>query len=507
MTGRILKTVDSVFANVASKKDCEQLCVSSSYRCHSYDFGDTGLKICRLSHHSSSTLKGIREPYLAASEATTYELASCFNVSVECQSNYMIAKVRTNRVFNGKIYGKTRPNSCTIDIENKLDFELYLGFNDIDCDVQQESPGRFGSDVIIQHHDMIVTSDDVGLKVRCNYNLANTTIVSNANLNVQGGLSQTGAENTVVASPNVTLRVTDRTGADILSAKVGDPLALRFEIVEKESPYEIFVRDLIAMDGLDSSEIVLIDSRGCPTDFSILGTVFEVNGTAQVLQSNFDAFKFPTSDLVQFRALVTPCIPRCDPVQCDITNYYGKKQSTTSYGRRKRRQVDGFDTSSDQDVMVAGVIRISDKFELAQDSGSGSEAGEDEDTHSWLPLPNDQQCLNTLTFSLGAMVFVFIQCLILGIWSFCYFSRQRRKREDSLVSSLCSRPNSVSERLEPFFPVSIWPSKRSTSDLCDLDHHSRVANNHRRGSPKLAHLDEFQSDLEHTFGRLHPRNL
>lgn len=53
-----------------------------------------------------------------------------------------------------------------------------------------------------------------------------------------------------------------RLGLDINSAQVGDTLALRFEIEEKESPYEIFVRDLVAMDGLDSSEIVLIDSRG-----------------------------------------------------------------------------------------------------------------------------------------------------------------------------------------------------------------------------------------------------
>lgn len=30
--GRILKTVDSVFANIQSQKECEKLCVSSSYR-------------------------------------------------------------------------------------------------------------------------------------------------------------------------------------------------------------------------------------------------------------------------------------------------------------------------------------------------------------------------------------------------------------------------------------------------------------------------------------------
>ena len=62
----------------------------------------------------------------------------------------MVAKVRTNRVFDGRMYGKSRPNSCTVDVRSSLDFELYLGFNDINCDVRQEIPGKYASDVIIQ---------------------------------------------------------------------------------------------------------------------------------------------------------------------------------------------------------------------------------------------------------------------------------------------------------------------------------------------------------------------
>ena len=62
----------------------------------------------------------------------------------------------------------------------------------------------------------------------------------------------------------------------------------------------------------------------------------EVNQTARTLQTDFDAFKFPTSDIVQFRALVTPCIPRCDPVRCDVTDSYGRSENMRSYGRRRR---------------------------------------------------------------------------------------------------------------------------------------------------------------------------
>jgi hypothetical protein len=51
LSGKILKTVDSVYQDVASVDECRELCLSSPYRCHSYDYGDTGDMVCRLSHH------------------------------------------------------------------------------------------------------------------------------------------------------------------------------------------------------------------------------------------------------------------------------------------------------------------------------------------------------------------------------------------------------------------------------------------------------------------------
>lgn len=79
------------------------------------------------------------------------------------------------------------------------------------------------------------------------------------------------------------MRITDRNGQDIMqSAEVGDPLALKFEIIDKNSPYEIFVRELVAMDGVDSSEIILIDSDGCPTDHFIMGPLYKSSDSGKV---------------------------------------------------------------------------------------------------------------------------------------------------------------------------------------------------------------------------------
>lgn len=38
----------------------------------------------------------------------------------------------------------------------------------------------------------------------------------------------------------------------------------------------------------------------------------------KILEASFDAFKFPTTEIVQFKALVTPCLPACEPVSLNI---------------------------------------------------------------------------------------------------------------------------------------------------------------------------------------------
>lgn len=100
------------------------------------------------------------------------------------------------------------------------------------------------------------------------------------------------SEEVIVDSPNVAMKITDRNGQDVMqSAEVGDPLALKFEIIDRNSPYEIFVRELVAMDGIDSSEIVLIDSDGCPTDYFIMGPLYKTADSSKVGRSLSEIIK------------------------------------------------------------------------------------------------------------------------------------------------------------------------------------------------------------------------
>ena len=49
-----------VLQDVPTMEACRDLCLTAPYRCHSFDYGDTGERVCRLSHHTSTTLTQIQ---------------------------------------------------------------------------------------------------------------------------------------------------------------------------------------------------------------------------------------------------------------------------------------------------------------------------------------------------------------------------------------------------------------------------------------------------------------
>ena len=98
----------------------------------------------------------------------------------------MVAHVKTSKVFNGKIYAKSKPNSCVSDINNSLEFEIKMPYHGLDCDVKEPSHGKYTNDIVIQHHDMIVTTQDLGLSIHCQYDLSNKSVSNNVQLEVDG---------------------------------------------------------------------------------------------------------------------------------------------------------------------------------------------------------------------------------------------------------------------------------------------------------------------------------
>jgi hypothetical protein len=375
---RILKTVDSIYQDIKTEPECRKRCLQAPYRCHSYDLGDSSNPVCRTSHLDRNSLQQIQEPYLDIQGALSYELDSCYNVTVTCRSREMVARVKTNKLFNGKIYAKNAPLSCMNDITNSMDFELSMAFNDQCNIVKSHSNGVFSNEIVLQHNDMIVTNSDMGLNVKCQYDLRNQTVYNNINLDdFMSGREpiDIASQSAVVRSPNISMQILRQDGNHITQAQVGDSLLLRFQITDERSPFEIFVRDLYAMDGVGGAEIMLIDGEGCPTDPTIMAAMSNVKGNGQMLEAQFDAFKFPTSETVAFRGLVTPCIPHCEPVHCQNRVYDGTVYEAESYGRRRRRRrrsvapqaaplvaANGKASAAPEEVVVRNSIEIKDKF-------------------------------------------------------------------------------------------------------------------------------------------------
>lgn len=259
---RVLKTVDSIYQDIGSLEECKQKCLNAPYRCYSFDYGDTSERVCRTSHLDQASLMAINEPYLEVTGAITYELATCFNVSIQCRAREILVQVSSSKSFSGKIYAKSRPDTCVTDVSQATHFELAMKYHNQEgaCDVRassSQSQGVFSNEIVIQHHDRIMTTQDVGLSVFCQYDLGNRSVTNNIDLAIepldegpagegkQAGagshsankspLTITGLATTVVRSPNVTMRITNMNGQPVSSATVGDRLALLFEVEEKTS--------------------------------------------------------------------------------------------------------------------------------------------------------------------------------------------------------------------------------------------------------------------------------
>lgn len=294
----------------------------------------------------------------------------------------------------------------------------------------------------------------MGLSVTCQYDLANKTVANLVDLKLTGEIVPSLYEESVVDSPNVIMRVADEQGQDTKTATVGDPLSMIFEILDPDSPYEIFVRDLVAMDGATDTELTLIDERGCPADPTIMSELKKSLSSDKILLSRFDAFRFPSSDMVQFRAMVTPCMPTCPPVTCDVLDYTGQTRQVESYGRKKRstalmprtkRQADP------EEVLVVQTLRIVDKkkglalpqqtYDELTNSATNSSLRNYVRETSMLPT-HPEKCVEENTLISGAVIFLVIQIIILSMFVFLW-----KKKRENQAKEVITPPESTTDSL------------------------------------------------------------
>lgn len=139
--------------------------------------------------------------------------------------------------------------------------------------------------------------------------------------------------------------------------------------------------------------------------------------------SYFDAFKFPSSEVVQFRALVTPCMPSCEPVQCDQEDAGGELRSVQSFGRRRRRRSSA--ATAREDLLLVQSIQITDKFGFNRNKSESSRRyGEDMSSMYLESEVGEGLCVSVFGVLLAGAVFLAVQLAIVGAWA-CVWQRRR----------------------------------------------------------------------------------
>lgn len=171
----------------------------------------------------------------------------------------------------------------------------------------------------------------------------------------------------------------------------------------------------------------------------------------QILLSHFDAFKFPSSEVVQFRALVTPCMPSCEPVQCDQEESTGELRSVISYGRRRRRSALTSASQAREDLLLVQSIQITDKFGFERDGKSANASAarenvfiESEETASSVM----GMCINLGEVIVAGTVFLAVQVAIIVAWTFTWQRRKQMLKHQEALSVSVSVPGMHSGRAD-----------------------------------------------------------
>ena len=165
--------------------------------------------------------------------------------------------------------------------------------------------------------------------------------------------------------------------------------------------------------------------------------------------------------MVQFRAMVTPCMPTCPPVVCDVLDYTGQSRQVESYGRKKRwtepmtrskRQADS------EEVLVVQTLRIVDKNKAleaaptqpltanvfdrpANVTRTGSSSPVIHET-SMLPTSTFHKCVEENTLISGAVIFLVIQVIILSMFVFLW-----KKKRENHAKEVITPPESTTDSL------------------------------------------------------------
>ncbi|XP_076346284.1 uncharacterized protein LOC143244814 isoform X2 [Tachypleus tridentatus] len=314
-----------------TKEECQKSCLQfGSFRCRSFLF-DPAKSLCLLTPEDSYSLT---EEAIQFTEESVeyYEIGSCIEVQMRCESTSMIVILKVATPFNGKVYSVDHSLECfAVTAADTGEISLTIPLHGKKCGTRNMGNGTFTNSVIVQHHPYILRSSDRRIEVACDYDEITTRVRGGKEITEEEFQSLTQVVTGLAPTPSVRLRVVNGSGSDIKGVDLGEPLYLKVEMLD-ESVFGIFGSGLVARSGDESDMILLIDDQGCPVEPEVFPALLPDPETKS-LMTPFQAFKFASDSTVKFQLTVSFCLEACTPVEC---NNRTAQKVAQSYGRRRR---------------------------------------------------------------------------------------------------------------------------------------------------------------------------
>ncbi|CAG7828367.1 unnamed protein product [Allacma fusca] len=328
-------SIGDFIAKADNLEECQKACENyGAFTCRSVTY-DTITSICILSGADMSTTS---TKLLKSSEHRIYaQRVPCVDMSLECNGNSMVAKLKTHSPFYGKMYSSTLSIDCETFGHGKLMTSIEYPLNG--CGVSKEADGSFVGNLVVQQHPLIQKRGDAAFRLVCFFPENNRTLSQSIAFEKESesrlveaasapapifGIA-TSVINSTAKSPSIVLRITDKNGNDVAGVSLGDELHLIIE-VEQQSAYGIFARNLLAKSGTNEEELELLDTRGCPKDPAIFPHLKKSGDGSKSLKGRFEAFKFTNDAVVRFQVTLEFCRSECSPIRCDGENSHGRKR-------------------------------------------------------------------------------------------------------------------------------------------------------------------------------------
>ncbi|CAB3362659.1 Hypothetical predicted protein [Cloeon dipterum] len=323
----LLNAADITLTNL-SFSECQRKCnQETTFICRGFTLNDS---FCRL-HSGDLTSRG-PDALVSNPSVVYYEKTKSLDLLIRCSKTKIIARLRTDEPFFGRIFVQGYSDVCDTTGQGKKDTTL-----SIDSHCANFLENGVNVSVIVQYNPILQRRGDKALNIACGYGDSLLNAV-NGSIIVQGDPFLGGAvsinSSSLHSTSNIKILITNREGQETSVTEVGKELEMRIVAI-KTHPFDISVGRLVASNVGGTESVLLLDERGCPPDPATFPALTKEPDTGNLI-AHFRAFRFTNTTVVRFHVRVHFCPGTCKPVDC------GNKG--LSYGRRRR---DAMKSSSD----------------------------------------------------------------------------------------------------------------------------------------------------------------